>query len=223
MLARSHSPAVILHQVAGEPGICVGEDWSITDVQASLHALSSREATLIVDSFPGGIAHELDDSLLARYGERVLIRRYLRPGAYEDEERLAARFDRTLIPYREERCEWERRIAGEHVGPLVRALTLDDANEDLVVIGSRSSIPEGWMPLLAGARFVDGPFASLPRSRRYLALAAGHNLTYELLELGVPFALHPQERRYDDQYRRADRLEAGIFQRADLVRWLEVT
>jgi hypothetical protein len=221
-LARSRS-AVILHQVAGEPGLCVRDDWSLADVQANLRALSGRDAMLIVDTFPGGIAHELDDSLLALYGERVLIRRYLRPGAYEDEESLAARFDRTLIPYREERCEWERRIAGEHVGPLVRALRLDESSEDLVVIGSRSTIPEGWMQLLIGARFIDGPFASLPRARRYLALAAGHNLTYELLQLGVPFALCPQERRYDDQYRRADRLGAGIFHRGDLECWLEAT
>jgi hypothetical protein len=198
----------------------VDEHWTIDDVRRSLLA-HARDATLVVDTFPGGIAHELDDALLDAFAERVLVRRYLRPGSYDDEERLASRFNRTLIPYAPERCEWEGAIEGEYVGPLVREVPVRGEPEDLVVIGD--GVPAGWMPLLARARFVSGPLAVLPRARRYLATAAGHNLTYELLALGMPFASVPQDRRYDDQFRRADLLGIGIHHKRDLVRWLEAT
>ncbi len=247
-LTRVIDVAAILHRASGAlPDIdlpsgvrLIGVDaaWTPARLRASLADLARTAPVLVVDTFPGGVAHELDDATLAGFAHRALIRRYLRPGAYDDEAALAARVDVALVPYRRGLCEWDGESAlasgdargadgcactGAHVGFLVRGLRVDvsQAELDLVVIGDADRLPPGWRSLLpARTGHLSGPFRALPAARRYLAMGAGHNLVYELLEAGACFAAVPCERRYDDQFRRADRLGIGIHARADLARWL---
>ena len=263
-LARILEVTAILHRASGPlPDIdvpsgvrLIGVDaaWTPARLRACLAGLAHAAPVLVVDTFPGGVAHELDDATLAGFAHRVLVRRYLRPGAYDDEDALAARFDVALVPYRRGLCEWAGQGAGEpagqgagqgagelpgeldgargadgcacagvHVGFLVRELGLapGPAALELAVIGDAGRLPPGWRALLPGRTgHVSGPFRTLPAARRYLAMGAGHNLVYELVEAGVSFAAVPCERRYDDQFRRADRLGIGIHSRADLARWL---
>jgi hypothetical protein len=238
-LARLVRVAAIVHRAGGAlPEIdlpsgvrLIGVDaaWTPARLRACLAELARTAPVLVVDTFPGGVAHELDDATLAGFGHRVLVRRYLRPGAYDDEAALAARFDEMLVPYRAGQCEWHEAgddcaCPGVHAGFLVRALRIEPHAEppELVVIGDVERLPPGWRALLpARTRQVSGPFRALPAARRYLAMGAGHNLVYELCEAGVCFAAMPVERRYDDQFRRADRLGIGVHTRADLARWLE--
>jgi hypothetical protein len=251
-LARILDVTAILHRAPGAlPDVdvpsgvrLIGVDaaWTPARLRACLAGLAHAAPVLVVDTFPGGVAHELDDATLAGFAHRVLVRRYLRPGAYDDEAELAARFDVALVPYRRGLCEWAGEAAGEaagesndargaggcacagaHVGFLVRELGVapGPAALELAVIGDAGRLPPGWRALLPGRTgHVSGPFRALPAARRYLAMGAGHNLVYELLEAGVCFAAVPCERRYDDQFRRADRLGIGIHSRADLARWL---
>jgi hypothetical protein len=241
VLARAIDAVAILHRAPGDglvpdidvpPGvrlIAVDAGWTPADLRACLAGLAQQAPVLVVDTFPAGVAHELDDALLSVFGHRVLVRRYLRPGAYDDEAALAARFDTVLVPYREAACEWDGEIgAGAvHVGFLVRALAVDSVSAsgpgalDLVILGDAGRLPPGWRALLpARTRCVSGRFRALPAARRYLGTGAGHNLTYELHEAGVCFAVMPCERRYDDQFRRADRLGAGVYTRDDFAGWL---
>lgn len=250
-LARVLDVAAILHRASdalpdvdlpsGARLIGVDATWTPARLRACLAGLAHAAPVLVVDTFPGGVAHELDDAILGRFAHRVLIRRYLRPGAYDDETELAARFDVALVPYRQGLCEWDgeapREVTGEvaaggadgcacagaHVGFLVRALRVEPNGDalELAVIGDAERLPPGWRALLpARTGHLSGPFRALPAARRYLAMGAGHNLVYELLEAGVCFAALPCERRYDDQFRRADRLGIGIHSRADLTAWL---
>lgn len=236
VLARKIGAVAILHR-GGEavpgtmaeidaPGVrLIGVDtgWTPSDLRACLHRCSEEAPVLVVDTFPAGVAHELDDAALDRFEHRVLVRRYIRPGSYEDEAALAARFDAALVPYTEAQCEWDGEVDGVHVGFLVRELAVERgaAELDLVIIGDAGRLPPGWRALLPErTRHVAGRFRALPAARRYLGTGAGHNLTYELYQAGVCFAVMPCERRYDDQFRRADRLGAGVYTREDLAGWL---
>jgi hypothetical protein len=232
VLAQKIGAIAILHRggdataAIDAPGVrLIGVDagWTPADLRASLARLAGEAPVLVVDTFPAGVAHELDDAALAAFAHRVLVRRYLRPGAYEDEAALAARFDAALVPYTEAQCEWDGEVDGVHVGFLVRELAVERVGDalDLVIIGDAGRLPPGWRALLpARTRHVAGRFRALPAARRYLGMGAGHNLTYELHQAGVCFAVMPCERRYDDQFRRADRLGAGVYTREDLARWL---
>ena len=153
---------------------------------------------------------------------RALVRRYLRPGTYEDEEALAARFDLQLLPYEEALCEWEGAVPGFHLGPLVRRLQVaSGAPWDLAIVGEPGRLPSGWRAALPERTTgVSGPFHALPRARAYFGSGAGHNLTYELLSTGVPFRVLPEERSHDDQFRRADRLGVGVYSRDELRAFL---
>jgi hypothetical protein len=255
-LARIIDVTAILHRASGAlPDVdvpsgvrLIGVDaaWTPARLRACLAGLAHVAPVLVVDTFPGGVAHELDGATLAGFAHRVLVRRYLRPGAYDGEAELAARFDVALVPYRRGLCEWADQgaetpagapagepgdapgadgcaCAGEHVGFLVRELGVvpGPAALELAVIGDAARLPPGWRSLLPGRTgHVSGPFRALPAARRYLAMGAGHNLVYELALAGVSFAAVPCERRYDDQFRRADRLGIGIHSRAELARWL---
>src|SRR5690606_28310222 len=87
-----------------------------------------KQRELVVDTFPGGLGGELDADLLASAGCTTLVRRYVKPLAYDHYDSLAARFDRAVLPYARACCEWspeERVTAGRSVlfsGPLVRRL-----------------------------------------------------------------------------------------------------
>jgi hypothetical protein len=229
VLARKIGAVAILHRAGADvdaPGVrLVGVDasWTPADLRASLARFAGEAPVLVVDTFPAGVAHELDDAVLGAFAHRVLVRRYLRPGSYEDEAALAARFDAVLVPYTETQCEWDGDVDGVHVGFLVRELAVEREGElELVIIGDAGRLPPGWRALLPErTRHLAGRFHALPAARRYLGMGAGHNLTYELYQAGVCFAVMPVERRYDDQFRRADRLGAGVYTREDFAGWLE--
>ncbi|WP_045119663.1 hypothetical protein [Haliangium ochraceum] len=245
VLARALEVVAIVHQAASLPAlppppgvelVAIAPEWDAERVRARLRELAERAPVLVVDSFPAGVAGELDDALLSAFAHRVLVRRYLRPGAYDaiaDEDALVAGYDLRLLPYRAAACEWDGDSAagdGAHVGFLVRALTVGDAlagadagetGAELVVIGEAARLPATWRALFPErTRLLSGPFAALPAAERYLGIGAGHNLCYELLSAGVEFALVPEERRYDDQFRRAGRLGVGVHSRDDLAAWL---
>jgi hypothetical protein len=119
--------------------------------------------------------------------------------------------------------EWEdENPADEAIGYAVRSVRVGTGRgAPLVVVGDARLLPPGMRACLPrGTRVVDGPFDELPPAEGYLALGAGYNLTYELLRAGVAFRLVPQARRYDDPFRRADRLRRAVTSRACLERWL---
>jgi hypothetical protein len=221
LVARGFARATVLHASPVRPALATHatlvrvEHGDVTD--------HLRDAdTLVVDTFPAGVARELSDKILRPFARTVLLRRYIRPGAYEDDEALAARFDAVLLPYPADDCEWEGTADGLHVGHIVRDLSVEDGAEaPLAVLGNAEVLPPAWRALLApDTVFVAGPFSRLPRAARYLSVGAGYNVCHELARLGVDFRAAPLERRYDDQFRRADRLGVGLYDRDALERWL---
>lgn len=219
LVARGFARATVLHASAVRPALATHA--TLVRTSDARDALRGAE-TLVVDTFPAGLRREVDERALRRFDRTVLLRRYVRPGAYEDDEALAARYDAVLLPYPAEACEWEGAADGLHVGHVVRELIREDGDEaPLAVLGDAAVLPPAWRALLpARTRFVAGPFARLPRAARYLSIGAGYNLCYELRGLGVDHRAVAQERRYDDQFRRADRLGVGLYDRDALARWL---
>lgn len=231
VVARRYASAVVFHRAAPAPARVPGsvtlvrapDTWSFADVREALEAELRGGAELVVDSFPGGLAHELDDDLLALAPRKTLVRRYVSPGTYANYSTLAARFDRVLAPYPPGASEWDDPDPrDEAIGHAVRALRVAPGPEaTLAVIGDESALLPGLRACLPEARVrVQGPFEALPPARAYLAIGAGYNMAYELLAAGVDFRLVPQERRYDDQFRRADLLGRGVASRAELLAWL---
>lgn len=231
-LARRKGPSVVLHQcqlphavsataqIELEP---VPLSWGPNQLREYVFRRADEARHLVVDTFPGGVSHELDDSVLDAYEERTLVRRYVRPGTYDNYDELASRFDEVALPYDPSRCEWEGCVDGRYVGPLTRDVSLEDSPEiSLVTIGPLGLLPRRWPELFPeDAVNISCPFQSLPRARRYLAIGAGHNLIYELDQLGVSYAAYPLEQRFDDPFRRVDRLGVGIFSRTQLRTFLE--
>jgi hypothetical protein len=191
------------------------------DVAAWLGAALEDHDRLVVDTFPGGVAHELPDSLLGRRPTTLVARALIRD-RYRDYGALAARFDEVWLPYPADRCEWDEPPPGRYVGPLVRDVAVGADRVPVLVIGDLASAPPGWAPLLAGAAVIDGPFSALPAADRVVALAAGHNLAWELRTAGIVAGYRPLPRRYDDQHRRAALLGVPLAHRADLVSFLGV-
>ncbi len=201
--------------------------WGPARVEAALARAARATPLLVVDTFPAGLEGEVSPRALDRFARRVLVRRWVRPGAYPRYEARAARFDRALLPYPPDACEWDGAAPGLHVGHLLRTLPLAPSPADprdlldLVVLGDPGRLPPAWRARLpARTRAVSGWAPRLPRARRYLALGAGYHTAYELERLGLPRGLVPEERRYDDQFRRAARLGAGVHGRLDLARLL---
>jgi len=228
-LARQRvGPATILHSaprpvrapgcrlVAPPPG--AGRPW----LRAFLERALEAPRRLLVDTFPGGLFGEITDAALARARERILVQRYVRPGARPGYEALAARYDARWLPYPADRCEWEGEIGGEHVGPLARPIPLAGPRAPLVVIGDPARLPPGWRRLLPpGCVTVNGPFDALPPAGGYVCVGAGYGLTWELVGAGLR-ALHlPLPRRYDDQHRRALMLGRAALTRADLAAFIQ--
>lgn len=177
-------------------------------------------ATLVVDTFPAGIAHELGDALLRPALRTILVRRYMRPDSYDDYEELCRRYDEVWSPYPEEGSENEDAFDNERfIGHVVRRIPIgaEENDLDLCVLGARASVPAGWR-LPARTRFVHGRFDMLPRARCYLALSAGYHSSYELAAAGVSFGLVPRDKRYDDEFRRAERLGKMVLSGSDLER-----
>ncbi|MEO1272868.1 MAG: hypothetical protein AAFX99_32675 [Myxococcota bacterium] len=69
-------------------------------------------------------------------------------------------------------------------------------------------------------RWIRGAFELLPDAP-VVAVGAGYNTTYELLTLGLPFALVPLEKRFDDPWRRAGLLGRALHTRGQLGTFLE--
>ena len=223
------APVTILHSAAARivepPGrgvelVAVPISSRSEDVGALLRTAlgKRRQRELVVDAFPGGLGGEIDAALLASASRTTLVRRYVKPFAYDHYVELAARFDRHVMPYSTDRCEWSEEdvaIADRPVlfaGPLVRQLEIGrGARASLAVIGDSTRLGAGVRRLLPkDTVFVRGPFRALPPAQAYLSVGAGYNIAYELDRLGVPFALVPEDRRYDDQFRRADLLGRSL-------------
>lgn len=206
--------------------------WSPERVAAALARAARAARLLVVDTFPGGLEGEVTPRVLAAFARRVLVRRYVRPDAYPGYARRAARYDAALLPYPAGACEWDEGADRDglpgrqdvHVGHLLRDLPLEEGHEapaPLVVLGDASLLPAAWRARLpAGTRLVSSWTPRLPRAARYLSVGAGYHATYELERLGAPFGLVPRERRYDDQFRRAERRGAAVCTRRDLDRLL---
>ncbi len=231
VLAERFSRSLVLHQ-CDEPPVrlpagCqlqqIGPQWSIKPLRDLLLSASGWAETLLIDTFPGGVAGEVDHDVLSRYANTVLLRRYVRPGSYPDYEMRAAAFAEQWLPYAATNCEWDGAVPGRYIGSATRRLELAEGQPcELVVVGNPSQLPPAWTEALpADTKWLDGPFAALPRARRYLSIGAGHNISYELRRLGADAAFVPLERRYDDQFRRADRHGAGIYSGAELRAFLE--
>lgn len=206
-------PCTILHQGPETPGTTRLPRPSPAEVQALLQGADR----VVVDVFPGGVGHELEDLP----DRSVLVARFVRREAYPDYDRLVERFDEVWLPYEASRCEWQEPPPGRFIGPVRRSIALEPREVDLLVIGAGE--PPTWTPLLADAERVNGPFERLPRARRVVALQCGYNLAWELEGLGMPVAFRPLPRRFDDQFRRAALLGTPLLHRRDLERFLEAT
>lgn len=214
---RLDGTPVVLHQAPGDwpqPGLGALTRPALWE---RLGPLLERADRVVVDTFPGGVAHELLP-LLDMPIHKVLVARYVERSAYADYDALAARYDAVWLPYTAAQCEWESPPAGEWIGPVTRALAVIGEAE-VVVVGRDE--PPSWSPLLQNAVRIDGPFDTLPRAKRYVGLAAGYNLGWELASLGAPVALRPLSRRFDDQFRRANALGVPLLHRRDLEAFLE--
>lgn len=190
-----------------------------------LELLRATPSWLVVDSFPVGLFHELSESILALAERRTLLRRFVKPEAYAGYHRACARFEEVIVPYTEARSEWlDDRVPYEHhCGPLVRALAIEPGPRvPLAVVGDASELGPRVQALLPqGTRFVEGSFTSLPSARGYLATQAGYNLSYELASLEAPLGLMPRDRRFDDQFRRANLVGEALHHGDDVRRWIE--
>ncbi len=224
LLWRS-GPGVVLHQAPREVAVPEGStlvrlaadadaDW----VDRFLRRHLGGASALVVDSFPGGIAHELRPERLADRPS-VLVQRYVSPGSYPDYDELAGRFDRRLLPYAPDRCEWEGGCDGQYVGPIARDVGVEGGPElQVLVIGDTRALPAAWRQALAGCAAVNRPFQALPVARTIVAVGAGYNLFWEL---DGRLAYHvPLPRRYDDQFRRAGLWGRAITSGHDLRRVL---
>ncbi|MCB9677771.1 MAG: hypothetical protein H6737_21895 [Alphaproteobacteria bacterium] len=216
--------SVVFHQAPGdwpEGSLNVGR-IGVAELRARLAEALRDASRFVVDTFPGGIAHELDVSgLVQRPGAApvptVLVARYVDREAYAGYDALVARFDEVWLPYDADGSEWDDPPSGTWIGPVVRDVRLE-GEVDTLVIGADA--PASWEPLLRGATRVDGLFGVLPRARRVVALAAGYNLGWELRRTGARVAFRPLSRRFDDQFRRAARLGVPLYHRADLEGFL---
>jgi hypothetical protein len=157
-----------------------------------------------------------------------LIRRFVKPLSYPGYQALAARFDEHILPYDADRSEWldddivtSRRAT--IVGPLVRPLPVAAGpRAPLTIIGDPARLGSGLCARLPRATLIArGPLTSLPAARAYLATGAGYNLAYELDALGAPYGLLPAERRFDDQFRRADLLGRAIVDAEGIDRLID--
>ncbi|MEZ4322885.1 MAG: hypothetical protein R3F61_35795 [Myxococcota bacterium] len=215
LAARLSGPSRVLHQCA-DPDLPGGIGTpTVAELHARLAEALVGATRFVVDTFPGGVAHELGE--LPTGVRTVLVARYVDRSAYPRYDALAARFDEIWLPYDPDGCEWDDPPDGRYIGPVVRTVPLGP-EVDTLVIGSGE--PASWAPLLRDLPRVDGPFASLPRARRVVALSAGYNLGWELATAGIRTAFRPLPRRFDDQFRRAARLGTPLYHRSCLEGFL---
>jgi hypothetical protein len=176
---------------------------------------------LIVDTFPAGVARELDDELLARATKRALVVRHVKAGSYDGYDDLARAYDVRVAPYPAPLCENDCALCTAHAGFLVRDVAIDPRHRAAcVVVGDARALAPGVRARIPhGAHVASSPFDALPSAAAYLAIGAGYNLTYELFLAGARAAHVPFERRYDDQFARADRIGRAIHSSRDLERF----
>ena len=226
-IARLLGPATILHTADGgvptpPPGVRLRR---IEPDDGALDAALDAARMLIVDTFPAGLRGEVRPAHLAQVEVSVLIRRYLKTEAYPDYATSAGRYDCALRPYPVEGCEWEEDaldapnspLPGRCIGYLVRPLrrAVPSAGAGWSVMGRFDGLTAPIADALRQGDRIEGLVDALP-DQPVVAVGAGYNTTYELLTSGLPFALVPVAKRFDDPWRRAARLGRAIHSRAAL-------
>lgn len=199
--------------------------YSVTraECRSLLRQAAAKHHRLIVDTFEAGLHEEVDQELLDRFPETVWLARYTKQGP-----RRSLHYKETWLPYCKNTDEWEYELEGIYVGPLVRKLAIDASKKSpIVVIGDSKKIPQGWRELLESraALFFNQDIAELPAAEKYFCVGAGYNLTFELHAL--PEMRNPSkvamvafDKRYDDQFTRADRFFTNINTTSELKQWL---
>jgi hypothetical protein len=226
-LARRFKRATILHSCDGRfgnlpTGIRLIRLNPTEDVNKALEEHTTAHTVLVVDTFPWGIRQELNPSTIACFNPRILVARFVSPGSYARYEEGLEHYTDIWLPTSPDACEWEGLVSGRYIGPQARRIQIERGQQAAcVVIGDRSTLPESYRRKLPEETvFIEGPFQRLPYSQRVLSLGAGYNIVHELEALGVEAAFIPQDRRYDNQFVRARRVERCIASSADLEAWL---
>ena len=222
-VARLLGPATVLHTADGPlpvapPGVQMQRVRLDDD---ALDRALGQARMLIVDTFPAGLRGEVRPTHLARVAVSVLIQRHVKTEAYPEYHAWARRYGCVIRPYPPAGCEWddEASDADAHLGPcvgyLVRPLRRGAAGAGWSVMGRFDGLAAPIADALRAGERVEGIVDTLP-DQPIVAVGAGYNTTYELLTLGLPFALVPVTKRFDDPWRRAERLGRAIHSRAAL-------
>lgn len=166
-----------------------------------------------------------DGNWLGRFEHKTLIARHgwHLPGQ-------PARYDRILTPYPAHRSEWDEDPAGARAAGYI----IDAAHIDIRPGGDGFAVldPEGrcegrmYAVLAKAARRaglnLDYRRRAAPpfRCRKLLAVGAGYHSFYELLGMGLDLRFLPVRKRYDDQFRRAERFGLALTGLDALLDWL---
>jgi hypothetical protein len=227
-LARRFRRATILHSSDGSygelpAGIRLIRLNPTDDANSVIEEQKTERTIVVVDTFPWGIRHELNPSVLGRFNPRILVARFVSPGSYARYDEGLEYYTDIWLPTSPNDCEWEGLVSGHYIGPQARHIDIESKQQAAcVVIGDRTVLPDSYRRKLPKETvFIEGPFQRLPTSQRVLSLGAGYNIVHELQALGVEAAFVPQDRRYDNQFIRARRLGRCISSSEDLEAWLE--
>lgn len=217
IIADLLGPATLLHDAA--PLLDTPTRRELQASAANLAATLATARVLIVDTFPRGLRGELGAAQLAQVQHTVLVQRALDLDAYPDYHAAARVYARRVRPYPADGCEWDGEVSSPAIGYLVRPIRLGPPAPGWTLIGRRAGLDPIWDGALEGGIAAGARFEVLP-DRPTVALGAGYNTSHELLTLGLPFALIPAARRFDDPWRRAERLGRAVHSPAALRRFL---
>ena len=228
LLAECCNTSLILHQnptaipnsanIISPPNELM-EPW----IRAFLRQSSEHYDTLIVDSFPLGLFHELSATDIQAFSHSILIARYLQSHRYSKYEEGCSFYSSVYYPYSQKYSEWSNHKHGIALGPLHRHVPIQFSGitHPLVCIGDPLKIPLRWRNTLpANTVYINEYFSALPTAERYFCVGAGYNLTWELYEHPVPVCHVPLEKRYDDQFHRAGLLGRSCTSYLELQRFL---
>lgn len=237
---RGANLAALLHAEGHSSVVCVspGSERYLTsgaagralafEVRADGGVPSADEPfdTLVVDTFAEGTRGEWRPHELARFARRVLCARFRRDGL----PRAAAGYDEVWLPYCEALDEWGSALPrARHLGLLARPapMRVEPGGETWRVFDpGRRLDPHLRATFARLARAVSRPlvFHEAMEGRfeaaKLLCVGAGYNTVYELLRRPGDVRFLPLARRFDDQERRARRVERAVSTLEALRDWL---